>query len=291
MTRPYRIIFAIILLSAIGTLACTRQKPSIIPKVQINKKSAEMGTPIEVTYSFSTKNNYVAMNKNWTVFVHFIDPKRVLRFQDDHEPPKPTSEWRANGNYNYTRTLFVPRNIPAGEYRVVAGLYIPAKGERMPLEAKEFDNRRYDMGTLLVEIPPQEPVLQYSQGWYDPEADPKDIGNQWRWTKKDAILKVRNPNTDALLYLKVDGVPERFSEPQKLTVSVGDYVVDVVPITSNQPTMKKYALPKDKLGSGKLLDVKLSLDKSFIPASDNSSKDTRELGVRVYQLYLGKAAD
>jgi len=289
--RPYRIIFAIILLSAIGALSCNRQKPTIIPKVQINKKSAQMGTPVEVTYSFSTKNSYVALNKNWTVFVHFLDPKRVRRFQDDHEPPKPTSEWRSNGNYNYTRTIFVPRNIPAGEYRVVTGIYFPAKGERLVLEAKEFGRRSYDMGTLLVEIPPQEPVLQYSQGWYDPEADPNDIGNQWRWTKKDAVLKVRNPNSDALLYLKVDGVPERFPEPQKLTVSVGDYVVDVVSITSNQPMMKKYSLPKDKLGSGKLLDVKLSLDKSFIPASDNTSKDTRELGVRVYQLYLGKAAD
>lgn len=278
-------------MSAIGSLACNRQKPTITPKVQINKKSVEMGTPIEVTYSFSTKKNYVALNKNWTVFVHFLDPKRVLRFQDDHEPAKPTSEWRPDGNYNYTRTIFVPRNIPAGEYRVVAGLYSPASGERVPLEAKEFDNRRYDMGTLLVEIPPQEPVIQYSQGWYDPETDPNDIGTQWRWTKKDAILKVRNPNSDALLYLKVDGVPERFSEPQKLTVSVGDYVVDTVSITSNQPMMKKYSVPKDKLGSAKLLEVKLSLDQSFVPASDNASKDTRELGVRVYQLYLGKAAD
>jgi len=284
-------IFAILFLSAIGSLACNRQKPTIIPKVQINKKSAEMGTPIEVTYSFSTKKSYVALNKNWTVFVHFLDPKRVLRFQDDHEPPKPTSEWRAGGNYNYTRTIFVPRNIPAGEYRMAAGIYFPAMGERLVLEGKEFDHRSYDMGTLLVEIPPQEPVIQYSQGWYDPEADPNDIGTQWRWMKKDAILKVRNPYSDALLYIKVDGVPERFPEPQKLTVSVGDYVVDVIQITSNQAMMKKYSVPKDKLGSAKMLDVKLSLDKSFVPASDNQSKDTRELGVRVYQLYLGKAAD
>ncbi len=289
--RVYRNIFVSILLFALGTLACNRQKPTIIPRLQINKKSAEMGTPVEITYSFSTKKDYVALNKNWTVFVHFLDPKRVRRFQDDHEPPKPTAEWRAGGNYNYTRTVFVPRNIPAGEYRVVTGIYFPGKGERLVLEANEFEHRSYDMGTLLIEIPPQEPVLQYTQGWYDPESDPNDVGTQWRWTKKDAVLKVRNPNSDALLYLKADGVPERFPEPQKLTVSIGDYVVDVLSVSTNQQMIKKYSVPKDKLGDARMLEVKLSLDKSFVPASDHTSKDTRELGVRVFQLYLGKSAD
>jgi hypothetical protein len=282
---------ALILLNVLTIFSCSRQKATVIPKVQINKRSAEMGTPIEVTYSFSTKPDFVALYKDQTVFVHFIDPKRVRRFQDDHRPPKPTTDWRPNGNYNWTRTVFIPRNIPAGEYSVVVGIYSPTKGERMILEGKAYGNRSYDMGTLLVEIPPQEPAMQYVSGWYDPETEPADINSAWRWTKKEALLKVRNPGDDSLLYLKVDGVPERFPDGQKLTVMINDHPVDTFPIVSNMPEMKKYSIDKATLGTGKTCDIKLVVDKTFTPASNNISRDTRELGVRVYHIYLGKALD
>ena len=113
MVRLRNISYAIILITLLTASYCSRQKATVVPKVQINKKSAEMGTPIEITYSFSTKKDFVALYKDQTVFVHFIDPKRVRRFQDDHRPPKPTTEWRPNGNYNWTRTVFIPKNIPA----------------------------------------------------------------------------------------------------------------------------------------------------------------------------------
>ena len=291
MFRFRKILSALIICSVAGTFACSKPKTSIIPKVSVNKRSAEMGTPLEVIYSFSTKSDYTAIHKDMTVFVHFIDPRKIRRFQDDHLPPKATSQWRPNGNYNYTRTIFVPRNIPAGEYTIVAGIYTPSSGERLPLEAKKFGNRSYDMGKVLIEIPPQETVIQYTQGWYDPESEPNDVGNYWRWTKKEAVLKVKNPNSDALLYLKLDGVPERFSEHQKVTVSVGEHPVDTITIDSNQPVLKKYNLTQDVLGKNKMVDVKLAVDKTFVPANEKGSKDVRELGVRVYQLYLGKASD
>ncbi len=291
MFRPRHAFYALILVSLLNFYSCGGQKATVTPKVQVNKRSAEMGTPIEITYSFATKPDFVALYKDMTVFVHFIDPKKVRRFQDDHRPPKPTSEWRPNGNYNWTRTMFIPKNIPAGEYSLVVGIYSPSKGERMILEGKPFGNRSYDMGTLLVEIPPQEPPMQYTSGWYDPESEPTDISTNWRWTKKEAILKVRNPKDDALLYLKVDGVPERFSDGQKLTVFIGNREVETFPIQSNQPVMKKYNIDKEMLGSDKQVEIKLVTDKTFSPASDKVSRDTRELGVRVYQVYLGKAAD
>ena len=291
MFCPRKIIAASIVIALFGAAACSKRDATIIPKVSINKRSAEMGTPVEVTYAFSTKPNYTALRKDMTVFVHFIDPRNIRRFQDDHLPPKPTSEWRPGGNYNYTRTIFVPRNIPAGEYSVVVGIYTVSTGERIDLEAKKYGNRSYEMGKLLIEIPPQEPIFQYAQGWYDPESEPNDVGNYWRWTKKEAILKVKNPVSDALLYVKLDGVPERFTEKQLVTISVADHPVDTIPIESNLPVMKKYTVAKSLLGNGKMVDVKLAVDKTFSPADDKVSKDTRELGIRVYQLYLGKASD
>lgn len=251
-----------------------------------------MGTPIEVTYSFSTKKDYVAFMKDMTVFCHFLDPKDNIRFQDDHLPPFKTSQWRPNGNYHYTRTVFIPKNIPAGEYSIVMGIYDPAKGERMELEGKAASHRSYDMGKLLIEIPPQEPIIQYSKGWYDPENEASDPGVHWRWTKQEAILKVKNPNADALLYLKGDGNPEMFKDqPQHVIISIGSSTIDTFPIETNQEFSKKYTVPKATLGTDKMLEIKISVDRTFTPSQDKVSSDTRELGIRVYDLYLGKASD
>jgi hypothetical protein len=279
---------------AVSSASCNRHEATVVPKLQINKKSAEMGTPVEATYSFSTKKDYVALSKDLWVFCHFLDPKKVIRFQDDHQPPEKlqTSQWRPNGNYHYTRTIFIPKNIPAGEYTVSLGVYAPDKGERIELDAKALDHRAYHMGTLLIEIPPQEPMIQYSKGWYDPENVPNDVGAQWRWTKKEAVMKVKNPNSNALLYFKADGNPERFPDgPQNVTLKVGETVIDTFPITTNQTFMKKYNVEQTKLGGAKTLEIKVEVDKTFTPAADKVSADTRELGLRVYELYLGKASD
>ena len=105
-------------------------------------------------------------------------------------------------------------------------------------------------------------------------------------------MKVRNPNADALLYFKADGNIDRFvNNPQVVTLKIGDNVIDSFPITSNQPFLKKYQVEKSKLGDGKMVEVKVEVDKTFRPAEDKVSADTRELGIRVYELYLGKASD
>lgn len=293
MYRPLRIFLSVLILGAFfGLLACNTHKATIVPKLTINKKSAEMGTPVEVTYSFSTKKDYVALQRDLTVFCHFLDPKKVIRFQDDHLPSIPTSQWRPGGNYHYTRTIFIPKNIPAGEYTISLGIYAPDKGQRFDLDAKALDHKAYNMGTLLIEIPPQDLTIQYAKGWYDPESVPTDLGAHWRWTKKEAVLKVRNPQADSLLYFKADGNIERFKDtPQVVTLKVGENVIDTFPITSNTPFMKKYNVAKNLLGTTKMLEIKVEVDRTFIPAEDKVSPDTRELGIRVYEIYLGKASD
>ena len=92
MYRSPRLLFAFIFTAILALVACNWHNATVAPKLSINKKTAEMGTPIEVTYSFSTKKDYVALQKDLTVFCHFLDPKKVIRFQDDHQPSIPTSQ-------------------------------------------------------------------------------------------------------------------------------------------------------------------------------------------------------
>jgi hypothetical protein len=85
-----------------------------------------------------------------TVFVHFLDANDVVRFQDDHVPPTPTSQW--TGSVSYTRTVTVPAALPAGTYRIVVGLY--AGSSRLELQpgtnVLALTYFRYKVGTLTV---------------------------------------------------------------------------------------------------------------------------------------------
>jgi hypothetical protein len=280
----------IVLLSFFLFLSCADSKVNVALSLSINKQKAESGTPIEVIYSLSTKDEFKPLEKDTTLFIHFMDSKNQRRFQDDHIPPKPLSAWRPNETQQWTRTIFIPKNIPEGEYVIIGGLYSPSHGNRIALDAKPHRNRSYELGKIHIRESLQLTRLDYVSGWYDPETNPKDIWRSWRWTKQEAILKTKNPKSDAVLYVRLEGVPHRFSEPQTLTLFVEDRQIDRFAIITNQPFLKKYHLDQKQLGSNEEIQLKFVTDKTFTPASDGTSRDTRELGVLVHNIYFDKAS-
>jgi len=75
---------------------------------------------------------------NWTRFVHVVGADGTLRGQYDSAPDGgayPTGLW-ADGEF-VAETVFVPLEnpLPAGEYRLVVGLYNPADGVRLATES------------------------------------------------------------------------------------------------------------------------------------------------------------
>ena len=61
------------------------------------------------------------MGRDFTVFVHFVGPDGKTAFQNDHEPPTPTSVW--SGRVEYSNGILVPVDAPDGDYRIMVGLY------------------------------------------------------------------------------------------------------------------------------------------------------------------------
>ena len=85
------------------------------------------GTDVTVMYSWSGSG----LTKDYKVFVHFVEiATGVTRFQNDHSPPTPTSQW--NGPVQYFKTVKAPELKPNGKYKVLAGLYESGIG-RIPL--------------------------------------------------------------------------------------------------------------------------------------------------------------
>jgi hypothetical protein len=75
---------------------------------------------------------------DYTAFVHLLGPDGTLVAQSDAPPGGafyPTSGWEVGGRVEDRRTLALPAELAPGEYRLIAGLYQPATGARLPLAA------------------------------------------------------------------------------------------------------------------------------------------------------------
>jgi hypothetical protein len=263
----------------------SRPKSYITPRVTFNKPSTDMGTPVEVKYSFDTSDDFPGLRKDLTVFVHFLDPSGKIRFVDDHNPPIRTNQWGPGRNYSYTRTYFIPENIPEGKYTVELGMYTPiGKGERFVLNAKQLSERSYDVGKIQIEKPSTNPEGELVSGWYDLEREPNNDWYHWRWMGKTAAVKLPNPRANSLLYLKAESEPQRFPKDQNVSIFVNGSKLDGFNVETAEPFVQKYRIDAASLGTNDRVEVKLEVDQTFVP----SENDKRELGLRVYCLYLGK---
>jgi hypothetical protein len=78
-----------------------------------------------------------------------------------------------------------------------------------------------------------------------------------------------------------------FNEAQQVTVTLGGAVVDQFTLQPKQPELRKIPLKAAQLGSDDLVELVISVDKTYVPAVlIAGNKDPRELGVRVFHAYV-----
>jgi hypothetical protein len=68
-------------------------------------------------------------DRSYTVFVHVLNPDGTIFSQQDSPPSRPTSQWIEREVITDMYTLA----LPAGEYRIEAGLYVQESGLRLPV--------------------------------------------------------------------------------------------------------------------------------------------------------------
>ena len=283
----------VVLAALVVAPACGRDReraavPVASPSFTVNRSKAALGSPVEATYRFVVAQNAPAIDQNYRVMVHFLDADEELMWADDHEPAVPTTQWKPGQTIEYTRTMFVPIYPYIGDATVQVGLYSLKDQRRLPLVGTDAGQRAYTVGTLQL-LPQSENVfLIYKDGWHRVEVAPDDPIMEWQWTKKEATISFRNPKRDSLFYLELDGRTEVFSEPQHVTVRVGDQAVDTFPITSNATSIQKIPLTAGQLGPQDMVDLKIEVDKTFVPAllPASTNRDSRELGVRVFHTFV-----
>ena len=94
-----------------------------------SQPSCRPAQSVRITYRWDAE----PLGRDCPVFVHIIGPDGKMAMQHDHEPSVPTSQW--TGRVEYTRTLLLPLQIAAGDYKLRAGLWDP-KGDGARLDVK-----------------------------------------------------------------------------------------------------------------------------------------------------------
>jgi hypothetical protein len=162
--------------------------------------------------------------------------------------------------------------------------------ERVALKGEDAGMQEYKVGQIEL-LPQTENIfLVYKEGWHNPESSAQNPSLERTWTKKDALVSFKNPKKDIIVYLEADTNAKAFDQPPVLTVAVGGKSGLVVPIENSEVFLKKIRVKAADLGDQEWVDLRLSMNSSFIPkAKGVNPTDDRELGLMVYHLYVGEA--
>jgi hypothetical protein len=291
----------VLLAAAAASLGSCRHKappePAMAtPSVTLSQDKAPLGSPIEVTYRFDVASDAPAFAEDYRVFVGVVDADQELMWTDDHDPPVPTKQWKPGQRIEYVRTVFIPVYPYIGDASFHMGLYSSTTQKRLPLAGQDAGQRAYTVAKLQL-LPQTESVLTTpKEGWNGPETPPNDSKTEWQWTKKkQATLVFKNPKRDSLFYLDLDFVlppfdrrPDVFPDGQHVQVRLGDKVVDEFKLAPGLRLLRKIPLTAVQMGSQDIAELTLEVERTFVPAllPGSSSKDPRELGVRVFHTYI-----
>jgi len=284
---------AVVSLAALALLpACNRRKPAevndIVPKFEVNRARAPLGSAIEVTYTWQNEASAKKLAQDHRAFVHFLDSHKVLLFDDDHTPVPPVTSWEPGKSYSYTRTKFIPIYPYVGDVDVRVGLQPSGRGERVALKGEDAGLHEYSVGKMEL-LPQTENIFPvYKEGWHNPETHPENPSVERTWTKKEALMSFKNPKQDVIVYLEGDTCVKCFTKTPELTMTVGKSVGLTFPIEGPQVYLKKVKVKAADLGDEEWTDLRLTMNESFVPKNLNPplNNDDRELGFNVYHLFV-----
>jgi hypothetical protein len=98
----------------------------------VNRVTADSQTAVELALHWQSTQKIGA---DYTVFTQLIGPDGQVWAQWDNPPQAgryPTSQWDAADSVIDRYTLTLRQGAPAGDYRLLVGMYNPASGERLP---------------------------------------------------------------------------------------------------------------------------------------------------------------
>jgi hypothetical protein len=256
-------------------------------EVAISRPRVAQGSPVDLTYRFKVASDMSALPKQ-RVFVHIVDADEELMFTDDHDPPTPTTAWKAGQTVEYVRTMFVPMYPYVGPARIIVGVYDTASTTRVRLSNTDRGDRSYTVADFEL-LPQTENVyLIYKDGWHPAEVAPDNPSTEWKWTRKEATVAFRNPKRDSIFIVQMDNPSRTPTAASEIELKIGEQSLATVPVSADDAPVRKFPLTAAQLGTGDMVEIRLIANRTYVPALEPSSKsgDSRELGVRVFHAFV-----
>jgi hypothetical protein len=276
----------VLLLLALGFVTgCSRKEESepavATPSFSLSKERVPIGSAVTLTYKFVVAPN-ASFDKDYWVFVHVLDPEGEQMWTDDHQPPVPTSKWKAGETVEYKRTVFVPNYPYIGEAVVRLGLYDLASGRRLVLNAPDASRREYVVGKFQILGSAENTYIMWKDGFHPVEVDAKNPQNEWQWSKKTGTFSFKNPRKDITFYLQYDARPDLFNPPQQVTLQIGGQTIGQFTADAKGAALKTFPVTAAQLGTSDMVDLTVDVDRTFKPGGG----DSRALGIRIFHVFV-----
>lgn len=295
MVRQGRAHAGLVCLLAVCAAACRGAEdtaPAVATaEVALSRPRVAQGSPVDVMYRFRVAADWSTLARQ-RVFAHIVDADEELMWTDDHDPPTPSTEWKNGQTVEYTRTMFVPMYPYVGQARVIIGVYDPSTNVRAKLGNPDRGDRSYTVAEFEL-LPQTENVyLIYKDGWHPAEVAADNPANEWKWTRKVATVAFRNPKRDATFIVQMDNPSRAAAAASEVELRIGDQSIGSVPVSADEAPVRKFAVTAAQMGDGDMVEIRLVVNRTFVPALDPALKsgDTRELGVRVFHAFIQPAS-
>lgn len=123
-----------------------------LPGYALSATSAAPGDILQITFFWNAAQK---LEKRYKVFVHlYADVNAPPVAQTDSEPGGGlalTTGWEPGRAVPDNHGLFLPPDLPSGQYRLMAGLYDLDTGERLPVKVGDtISGNRLDLGTIVI---------------------------------------------------------------------------------------------------------------------------------------------
>ncbi|MCS7259499.1 MAG: glycosyltransferase family 39 protein [Anaerolineae bacterium] len=110
-------------------------EPPILELVgyEVAKRETRPGDTLEVTLHWHA---LAEVDEDYTVFVQLLDPDWRVVAQQDRQPLAglaPTSTWLHGEFLSDPYHLYLPADLPPGQYRLITGMYQASDGQRLPV--------------------------------------------------------------------------------------------------------------------------------------------------------------
>lgn len=264
---------------------CASPEPVAIVRLAVDRVTVPHGAYVQATIRFDVSPTFDALGEDYRVFLHAFDDDGVFLWSDDHDPPLPTSEWSPGQSIQYTQRVKIPAHPYVGAGVIGVGLHSPTSRSRLALAGDDLGEFVYRVATLEFAPQHESSFVVHDEGWHPVEFDPS--GRTWWWTTGRAVVSFRNPYRAARLLLDVQGRPDLFSHPQTLSLVVGGRTLREATLDARDVVHLDYELAATDFGGNEVVNLELLVDQTFVPAEiDGNASDMRELGVRVFDVYV-----